>query len=95
MPNTFHYRFVTDDCIDIGRVDAADVQDAAAEVLLADAGSGIPRWKVYGISDKVLNRIPRDAELVDVASGSHKYSLDLRKAGTRKRKPVRVLDAWS
>lgn len=97
MPTTFHYRFVTDTCRDIGQIEADDVQDAFFKVLTADTGDGTPRWKHYGISDAVLNRslIPHDAELVDVTSGSHKYSLDLRKAGTRKRKPVRVLDAWS
>ncbi len=95
MPNTFHFRFVTDVARDVGQIDADDARDAASKVLLADAGNGIPRWKAYGISDKVLQRIPLKAELVDITSGSHKYSLDLRKAGTRKRKPVRVLDAWS
>lgn len=95
MPKPFHFRFVTDTCRDIGQVEAEDVQDAAIKVLQADAGDGLPRWKVYGISDKVLKCIPRDAELVDIASGSQKYSLDLRMTGTRKRKPVRVLDAWS
>ena len=89
----FQFRFCTDLGLETGVIEAADAADAAHRILVADVG-GEPRWKFHGISDKVLRLIP-DAELVDISSSTQKYSLSLRKSGTRKRKPVRVIDDWT
>lgn len=95
MPE-YKYRFVTDYCKTIGVLEAIDPADFALKFLTGN-DDGMPRWKRYGISDKITSLLLRyqNAELVDVISSNQVYSLSITLVGTRKRKPERVIDAWS
>lgn len=82
----FRYRFVDDTETVEGVVSAGDPAHAAIQVLQLPADS--PRWKRHSIREHDIEA-PRDAEFVEFAR-RNSFSLDIRKAGSRKRKPIRI-----
>jgi hypothetical protein len=87
LVDSYQFRFVDDTETTSGSVSAADAAHAATLVLQEPAEA--PRWKRHGIRERDIDAAPRQAEFVEFARQSV-YSLDIRKQGSRKRKPVRV-----
>lgn len=88
--STYQYHFV-DAYEDVfGVVDAPDIAMAAVNILL-QCGSepNSPRWRRYGIRESSLFSVPPESEIV-FYSRLNEYALDIRLAGTRKRKYLRV-----
>lgn len=89
--STYLFKYIDDyESVD-GEVQALDAT-CAAIAILQDCGTepGRPRWKRYGVSEKALNRIPGNAELVEI-SRLNEFLLDIRVKGSRKRKPMRIM----
>lgn len=73
-----------------GSIEANDVSHAAILVSM-ECGTepGRPRWKRYGIKENRIDECPRDVEFV-IFSRMNDYVLEIKKAGSRKRKPLRL-----
>ncbi len=86
----YRYRYVDAYEKADGVIEAMDIGGAAIAVL-QECGTepNRPRWKRYGIKERLVAECPRDAELV-VFSRINEYHLELSKVGTRKRKPLRL-----
>lgn len=87
---TYNYKFVDSTENVQGSVDASNVCDAAIKVLKECGGMEQPRWKRHGILERAFQSIPDDNELVEI-SRLNVYLLDIRKNGSRKRKPMRIV----
>ena len=86
MP-TYHYRYVDAQEITTGLVEAGGMVSAAIQVF--QGGDGVPRWKRHGILEKDVAAAPNDAELCEFdRRGDGSYALELKRQGSRKRKPV-------
>lgn len=88
MTALFKYRYVDSYESVEGEIEAENVTLAAIRVLDEEgAEPGRPRWKRYQISEKGLCAAPDNAELVVFdRHGDGTYHLEIRKAGTKKRK---------
>lgn len=85
MP-TYHYRYVDDHEITSGSVEAVGMVSAAIQVF--QGGDGVARWQRHGIREKDVAAVPNDAEFCEFdRRGDGSYSLELRRQGSRKRKP--------
>lgn len=73
-----------------GEVNAYDATHAALMVL-GECGTepGKPRFSRYGIRERSIESCPKDVELV-VFERINEYFLEIKKNGSRKRKPLRL-----
>lgn len=73
-----------------GTIEAYDISHAALLITI-ECGTepGRPRWKRYGIKEHRISECPRDTELV-IFSRMNEYLLEVKKVGSRKRKPLRL-----
>lgn len=87
---TYQYQWVDDYENVKGTIEAYDISHAALLIAI-ECGTepGKPRWKRYGIKEHRIAGIPRDTELV-IFSRMNEYVLEVKKVGSRKRKPLRL-----
>jgi hypothetical protein len=92
MKSAYHFHFV-DAYEDVqGEVEALDVAHAAI-LVLKQCGTepARPRCGRYGIKVRDLEQAPREAELVVFDRFPNEvYRLEIRKVGTKKRKPLQL-----
>lgn len=87
MMTTYSYRYVDAQEITTGSVDASGMVSAAIQVF--QGGDGVARWRRHGIREKDVAAAPNDAEFCEFdRRGDGSYSLELKRQGSRKRKPV-------